>query len=102
MSFALEMAAVAVGTYLLRASVILAAASQHMPARWEATLRLIPPAVLSALVANALVFDGDHVRSFGPWYVALALAAIVAARTRSVGWTLLSGMVAVWALSAVW
>lgn len=102
MSFALEMLAVAVGTYLLRASVILAATSRRIPARFESTLRLIPPAVLSALVANALLFDGGDVRPFGPWYVALALAALVAARTRSVGWTLLSGMVAVWALSAVW
>lgn len=102
MSFTVQMLLVALGTYVMRASVILIAAGRHIPERVQSTLRLIPAAVLPALVANALVFDGGEVRPFGPWYVALALATVVAVRTRSVGWTLGVGMVAVWALSAIW
>jgi branched-subunit amino acid transport protein len=101
-TFLWELVAVAVGTYGLRASVILVASRTTMAPRVEATLRLIPPAVLSALVANALVLDHGEVRPFGPWYLAAAIAAVVALRTRSSGWTLLSGMAAVWALSALW
>lgn len=102
MTFAFEVAMVALGTYLMRSSVILLAAGRGIPQQWESVLRLIPPAVLSALVANALVLDGGDIRPFGPWYVALAIAAVVAARTRSAGWTLLVGMPAVWGLSAIW
>ncbi len=102
MTFLWELIAVAAGTYVLRASVILAASRTTMPPRVESTLRLIPAAVLSALVANALVFDHGELRPFGPWYVAAAMAAVVALRTRSAGWTLLAGMVSVWVLSALW
>lgn len=102
MSFTLEMLLVALGTYLMRASVVVIAAGREIPERVQSTLRLIPAAVLPALVANALVFEGGEVRPFGPWYVALAVATVVAVRTRSVGWTLGVGMVAVWALGALW
>ena len=102
MSFTLELLAVAAGTYLMRASVIVLAVGREIPDRVQSTLRLIPAAVLPALVANALVFDRGEVRPFGPWYVALALATVVAVRTRSVGWTLAVGMVAVWVLGVFW
>lgn len=102
MTFFWELVLVAIGTYLLRTSVVFAATTWTMPARFESTLRLIPPAVLSALVANALVFDHGEVRPFGPWYVALGIAGVVAAWTRSVGWTLVVGMVAVWVLTWMW
>lgn len=102
MSFALEVVTAAVGTYALRVSVIAFAANREFAPRTTAVLRLIPAAVLPALVANALVFDGDHIRGFGPWYVAFAFAVLVALRTRSVGWTLTVGMVAVWVAAALW
>lgn len=102
MTFLWELVAVAVGTYALRASVILVSARTTMAPRVESTLRLIPAAVLSALVANALVFDHGEPRPFGPWYVAAAVAVAVAIRTRSAGWTLLAGMTSVWILSALW
>jgi len=102
MSFGLELLIVSIGTYLLRASVILLAAGRRIPERAESVLRLIPPAVLSALVANALVLDKGEMRPFGPWYLAAVVAVVVAARTKSAGWTLLVGMGTVWALSALW
>ena len=102
MSFAVQMLVVAIGTYLMRASVIIAAAGRSIPPRLEATLRLIPAAVLPALVAEAVAFDSDGVRPLGPWYAAMALAVAVAVRTRSVGWTLLVGMGSLWGLDAIW
>jgi branched-subunit amino acid transport protein len=93
---------VALGTYLLRSSVILATGRAEIPDRVQAVLRLIPAAVLPALVANSLLVQADGLRSFGPWHVAAALATVVAVLTRSVGWTLLVGMVSVWALVALW
>lgn len=102
MSFALEVLAAAIGTYLLRVSVIAFAAGREFNVQTTAVLRLIPAAVLPALVANALVFDGDRLRPFGPWYVAFALALVVALRTRSIGWTLSVGMAAVWITTAAW
>jgi branched-subunit amino acid transport protein len=101
-TYTLELLTVAVGTYLFRSSVVLLAAGRTIPPRWEAVLQLIPPAVLAALVANALVLDGTEIRPFGPWYVAAAVAAVVAWRTRSAGWTLLVGMPVVWVLTAIW
>ncbi|MCP4436133.1 MAG: AzlD domain-containing protein [Actinomycetia bacterium] len=102
MSFTIQMVVVAIGTYLMRLSVIVAAAGRRIPPRLESTLRLIPAAVLPALVANAVLFDGGELRPFGPWYVAMAIAVGVAVWTRSVGWTLTVGMVAVWGLTAIW
>lgn len=102
MSFTLEVLLAALGTYMLRVAVIAFAAGREFPPRVRGVLRLIPAAVLPALVANALVFDNGAVRPMGPWYLAFAVALVVAVRTRSVGWTLSTGMVAVWAASAVW
>lgn len=102
MSLTVEILLAAVGTYLLRVSVVALAAGREIPVRLRRTLELIPAAVLPALVANALVFEGDAVRPFGPWYVALALALAVSVWTRSIGWTLSSGMVAVWVATALW
>lgn len=81
MSFGLELVIVSIGTYLLRRlgsdpAGRRAARPERTPSR---CLRLIP-AVLSALVANALVLDQGEIRPFGPWYVAAAVAVVVAAR----------------------
>ncbi|MFV0315916.1 MAG: AzlD domain-containing protein [Microthrixaceae bacterium] len=102
MSLTLEFLLAALGTYLLRISVVVLVAGRTIPLRLRRTLELIPAAVLPALVANSLVFDGGAVRPFGPWYIALGVALVVSVRTRSVGWTLGSGMVAVLVLAAIW
>lgn len=102
MSFTIEVLIAAAGTYLLRVGVVAFAAGRDFPPRVRGVLRLIPAAVLPALVANALVFEDDGIRAFGPWYLAFAVALAVAVRTRSVGWTLSIGMIAVWIASAAW
>ncbi len=102
MNFGFQMLLLAAGTYLFRISVIELAAGRQIPARYEAVLQLIPPAVLTALVANSLAIEDGAIRPFGPWWVAAGIATLVAIKTRSAGWTLGMGMVAVWTLTAIW
>ena len=59
------------------------------------------PAVLAGLVAQTLFLDHGDLRPFGTWYVAAAIAALVAWRSRSFGWTLAAGMASVWLLEAL-
>ena len=92
---------VAGGTLLMRASMVTLLADVTIPLRVEQALGLVAPAVLAGLVAQTLFLDGGDVRPFGTWYLAAAVAAVVAWRTRSFGWTLLIGMGAVWALEVI-
>jgi len=92
---------VAVGTLGLRASMVTLLADRTIPPRVEQALSLVAPAVLAGLVAQTLFLDHGEFRPFGTWYVAGAIAAAVAWRTRSFGWTLLAGMGSVWLLEAL-
>lgn len=87
------------GTYALRASFIMYFGTRAVPPLAERVLRLVPAAVLAALVAPA-VFSVQA----GPDPLRLAagaVAALVAWRTRSVGWTVLAGMGVLWILHAL-
>lgn len=92
-----------VGTLLIRASFLVGTAGRTAPPLVERVLRLVPAAVLSALVAPALVFP-DQRLDLTPGnhhLVAGLLAAGVAWKTRSVPWTLALGMIAMWVLQAI-
>ena len=91
------------GTLLIRASFLVGAAGRSAPPLVERVLRLVPAAVLSALVAPALVYDAQrlHLSVANEHLVAGLIAALVAWRTRSVPWTLVIGMLAMWGLKAV-
>ena len=91
---------VAAGTLLMRASMVTLLADVTIPTRVEQALSLVAPAVLAGLVAQTLFLDHGQIRPFGTWYLAGAVAALVAWRTRSFAWTLLAGMVSVWLLEA--
>lgn len=93
--------AVAAGTLAMRASMVSLLADVALSPRTEQALGLVAPAVLAGLVAQTLFLDAEGIRPFGAWYVAGAVAALVAWRTRSFGWTLLAGMACVWLLEAV-
>lgn len=93
-------AIVAVGTLTMRASMVTLLANVTIPPRVEQALSLVAPAVLAGLVAQTLFLDQGELRPFGTWYLAAVVAALVAWRTRSFGWTLLAGMVSVWLLEA--
>jgi branched-subunit amino acid transport protein len=89
---------VAVGTLAMRASMVTLLADIAIPPRVEQALGLVAPAVLAGLVAQTLFLEAGAFRPFGTWYLAGAIAAAVAWRTRSFGWTLLAGMASVWLL----
>jgi branched-subunit amino acid transport protein len=88
------------GTYLIRLSFILIFQHVEIPPYLERMLRLVPPAVFSAIVLpELLVRDGAVQFSFSNLrLVAGLLAAIIALRTRNVLVTIASGMVILWVL----
>lgn len=92
---------VAAGTLAMRASMVTLLAGTTIPAGVEQALALVAPAVLAGLVAQTLFLEGGGWRPFGTWYLAAAVAALVAWRTRTFGWTLLAGMLSVWLLEAL-
>ena len=92
---------VAAGTLAMRASMVTLLADVTLSLRTQQALSLVAPAVLAGLVAQTLFLEAGELRPFGTWYVAGAIAAVVAWRTRSFGWTLLIGMVSVWLLTAL-
>jgi len=90
------------GTYLIRVSVIaLVGRGVTISPTTEATLRLIAPAVLAAIVADTLVLGDGGLNSEWRWYVAALMAAGVSWRWRSAGYTMLAGMGTLWLLLAV-
>ncbi len=90
------------GTYLFRISFIAAAGRfERIPARVEIMLTMIPPAVLAAIAAESLLFEDDSLRGFDEWHIAIAIAGLVALRTKSVALCLGVGMPIVWALAAL-
>jgi branched-subunit amino acid transport protein len=93
--------AVAIGTLAMRASMVTLLADVAIPLRIEQALSLVAPAVLAGLVAQTLFLDGGELRPLDTWYLAALVAALVAWRTRSFGWTLLVGMGSVWLLEAL-
>jgi branched-subunit amino acid transport protein len=93
------MAVVGAGTYLIRAS-FLAVADRvaQIPERWRTPLQLIPPAVLAALVAPALLRPEGELTLLGPRVFAGLIALGVAVWTRSILATILVGLAAAFGL----
>ncbi len=89
------------GTFLLRLS-FLALVRGDVPLLVQRILRLVPAAVLAALVVPAVVPDtGAGAADWASWIrpVAAVLATVTAVRTRSIFATLAAGMAALWLLS---
>jgi branched-subunit amino acid transport protein len=89
-------------TYLVRAALLAFAHRAHdLPPRVRDGLRMIPAAVLAALVAPAVLRpEGQLLLLWHPRPLAGLLAALVAWRTRSVVMTLLVGGAALTLLTA--
>lgn len=92
---------VGIGTYLMRASFILALADRDFPPRVRGGLRFVAPAVMAALVVS-LLFDSEGSGGVG-WVelTALVVGGLVGWRTRSLPWVLAAGMVTLWLLRAL-
>ncbi|MEM9564320.1 MAG: AzlD domain-containing protein [Actinomycetota bacterium] len=91
------------GSYLLRASFILAGSGVTLPTWVERALRYVGPAVFAAIVAPPVLGDDgiaaapDRV----PEIVAVFAAGLVAWRTGRVIWVLVVGMIVLWTLQAI-
>jgi branched-subunit amino acid transport protein len=100
MNFWLVLILGGLGTYLIRLSFILIFQHVEIPAYMERILRLVPPAVFSAIVLpELLVRDGTIQFSFfNLRLIAGLLATVVALRTRNVLLTIAVGMIILWLL----
>ncbi len=90
-------------TYATRLGAILLLERAPLPPAAARALRFVPPAVLLALVAPELARPaGALAPTMGnARLLAGALAAVVAARTRSVAATTVAGMATLWTLDAL-
>jgi len=102
MSDWLVVAAIGVGTYITRLSFVALFGRSGVPGWLAAPIRYIAPAVLAALVAPEVIAPEGalDVTSANPRFFAGAVAALVAVRTKSVAWTFVAGMGALWLLQA--
>lgn len=91
---------VGLGTYLTRLSFIGILGAKEIPTYIERPLRLVAPAAIAAIAIPELVAPADVVDiSFDNLRLLAGLIAIVVAwRTRSIGWTIASGMTSLWLL----
>ncbi|HSM02102.1 MAG TPA: AzlD domain-containing protein [Acidimicrobiia bacterium] len=96
------MAAIGVGTWLLRISFLaLLGRVDQVPPSLSRVLRYIPAAVLAALVLPALTHATGGFDLATDRFAAGAVAALVAWRTRNVLATITVGMVCLWMLQAI-
>ena len=87
---------VGVATFGLRASFILRGKPKKSNPEFSRLLRYVPTAALAALVTSAVLSPPDGGAGVPPRALALALAALIAWRTRNVLVTLVGGMGALW------
>jgi branched-subunit amino acid transport protein len=93
--------AVAVATYLMRASLIVLLAGVTVPASIERALRYVGPATLAALTMN-LAFGGDgRVRVDAVELVTLLVAGAITLWRRQLVLSMVVAMIALWVLTAV-
>lgn len=97
------MIAVGLLSFVIRYFPIALLSRLDLPALLKRALIYVPPAVMLAIIAPALFFPGGapNIVLDTPRLAAAVLAALVAWRTRSVLWTVIAGMCALWALQAL-
>ena len=94
----LIMIALAIGTFLIRASFIVLLGSPEINPQFARALRFVPASVLFALVIPQIL-TRDHsiqISVANPQLLAAIIAAVVAWRTKSVMLAILSGMIVLW------
>jgi branched-subunit amino acid transport protein len=100
----LIVAGMALVTYATRYTMIAALGSRRFlengeagPSLFRRWLRYVPPAVLAALIVPPVLAPEGRIELGTPVWATM-VGAVVAWRTRSALWTILSGMVVFWVL----
>jgi branched-subunit amino acid transport protein len=99
----LIMIGLGLGTFIIRASFITLFGKWQIPPRLQRALRFIPASILFALVVPQILMRNNAVdlSLSNPRLAAGVAAALVAWRTKNVFITILSGMVVLWLLQAL-
>ncbi len=97
------MISVGILTFLTRLSFIALLERIKLPAAFQRALRLVPIAVLSAIIAPELGYINNTLAlsPTNPRLLAGIIATAVAYITKNVVWTIVVGMAALWVLS-IW
>lgn len=93
---------VGIGTFAFRASGILFLGKKKYPLFLERAMHYVPSAVLAAIISSSLLVKDSH--NSDPdnhRLLAALLAFLVAYKTKSLFWTIATGMVALWALNGM-
>ncbi len=103
MTIWLIMLGLAVGTFLIRISFILVLGRRQVPPLLSRALRFIPASILSALVVPQILTRNNalQISLSNPQLIAGIIAGLVAWRTKNVLFTILTGMIVLWALQAL-
>lgn len=90
-------------TFLIRLSFIAVEGRVRLPAWFRTALQFVPAAMLSALIAPDLLMRGGelYMSPLNARLVAGLVAIVIAARTRSIGWTIVGGMAALLAMETL-
>lgn len=82
-------------TYIPRLTPMIVLAGRDLPGPLKEWLSFLPPAILGALVAQAVLFtDGRvNVSLANPALVPAIVTGIIAWRSRSLAWTIVGGLV---------
>jgi branched-subunit amino acid transport protein len=94
----LVIALVGAANYLVRISFIALLANANVPPLARRALRFVAVAMIAALVVPMLIAPAAGGAPADARVAAAAIAGVVAWFTRSTGWTLAVGMLALWAL----
>lgn len=90
-------------TFALRWSFIALSGVVTLPAPVQKALQYVPAAVLSAIILPEVLINDQqiHISPDNLRLIAAIIAAAVAWRTRSIVYTIVTGMAALWVLNAL-
>ncbi|MDJ0837785.1 MAG: AzlD domain-containing protein [Acidobacteriota bacterium] len=92
-----------VGTFVLRLSFIVLLEKIKEPEAMRRSLKYVPPAVMAALVASSILVNDNQlfVSLDNHRLTAALIAGLVGWRTKSLLWTILTGLIALFALTSL-
>lgn len=85
-----------VGTYLMRVSLIALLGRVTIPPLGERALKLVAPTVLATIAAQGVFTVDGALRPLDIRHGAALVAFLIAWWTKSIAWTLVGGMAALW------